>query len=52
MGSIEFFKAKQENSQVTQKHQHRVIGDETIKIAEALCIVVASVTTVRAAHDW
>lgn len=45
--STGFLKAKQDATQVTQKHQHRVERDEIAKFAEALCIVVGSTAKVQ-----
>lgn len=47
MESLGFLKAKQEGIQVTQKHQHRVVGDIITKVAEALFIVVGSIAKVQ-----
>lgn len=44
---MNFCKAKRDGIQVTQKHQHRVVGDEITKVVEALFIVVGSVAKVQ-----
>lgn len=42
-----FFRARWDDIQVTQKHQHRVVGAEIPKVAEALFIAVGSIAKVQ-----